>query len=144
MPYINEILQILASLIGTAGFGFLFNIRGKKLWFASLGGMLSWLLFLLLGGLIGSEVLRYLIVSMAMTVYAEIFARVLKTPATTFCIVSLIPLVPGGALYYTMAYALSDRGQLFIEKAIYTLELAAALSLGIVIVTAIVRFINRK
>ncbi|MBQ1965266.1 MAG: threonine/serine exporter family protein, partial [Clostridia bacterium] len=44
-------------------------------------------------------------VAFSMSVYAGIMARVLKTPATTFITTSLIPLIPGGSLYYTMAYA---------------------------------------
>lgn len=144
MELLDMIIQIVASLCGTLGFGILFNIRGKKLLFAALGGMLAWAVFLALGTFIVSEVLRYFIVSVLSTVYAEILARILKTPATTFCIINLIPLVPGGALYYTTTYALSGNSQMFMPKFVYTIELAAALSLGIVIVTAFFKFLKIK
>lgn len=140
--FIDNIIQVIMGLCGTIGFGVLFNIRGKKLLFGSLGGMLSWLIFLLLGLVIEHEVIRYFLVSILMTVYSEIFARVIKTPTTTFCIVSLIPLIPGGALYYSVAYALNNDITNFIPKAVHTIELAAALSLGIVIVTAVSRYIS--
>ncbi|MBQ6946833.1 MAG: threonine/serine exporter family protein [Clostridia bacterium] len=133
--------EIFAAFAGTLGFGFLFNIRGKKLWLAAAGGMLSWVLFLVLGLWIESQVLRYFLVSVLLSLYAEILARLLKTPSTTFCIVSLIPLIPGGSLYYTMAYALQEH-QLFVGSAVHTLQLAAALSLGIVLVTALMRSIR--
>ena len=74
-----------------------------------------------------------------MTVYAEVFARVIKTPTTTFLVPSLIPLIPGGALYYTMNYALNEQWASFGAKALYTLELAAALALGIIAVTTLTR-----
>ncbi len=133
------IIQILASFFGTLGFGFLFNIRGNKLICAAVGGMLSWALFLALGLFIPSEPLRYFLVSLCSTAYAEILARMLKTPATTFSIITLIPLVPGGALYHTATFAMNGEFEEFVGKFVYTISLSLALSLGIVVMTAIFR-----
>lgn len=140
--YTDGFIQIAAAFLGTLGFGFLFNSRGKKLLFAALGGMLSWALFLALGLVIESEPLRYFIVSLVIAGYAEVLARVLKTPASTFCILSLIPLVPGGALYNATASALSGEVQEFAERAVYTLSLTVALSLGIVLTTAFTKYLT--
>ncbi|MBP3381282.1 MAG: threonine/serine exporter family protein [Clostridia bacterium] len=140
----SMLIEVLASFVGTLGFGYLFNIRGRKLVYAALGGMAAWALFLGLGFWIESEVLRYFIVSVCSTVYAEVLARRLKTPATTFCIITLIPLVPGGALYYTTTTALSGNLDLFIPRLTNTVQLAVALSLGIVIVTAACRLVLKK
>ena len=144
MTIIDALIQILASFFGTLGFGVLFNIRAKKLLWAAFGGMLSWGLFLGFNQLLKNEPLSYFLVAICSTLYAEILARIMKTPASTFCIITLIPLVPGGAMYYTTTYALSGNSEAFITKAIYTLELAVALSLGIVIVTAASKFIFRR
>lgn len=135
-------IQILTAFCGTLGFGFLFNSRGKKLLFSALGGMLAWTIFLLLEPIAENEVLRYFLVSVIITVYSECLARQLKAPAGTFCILSLIPLIPGGALYYAASHALSRDVLHFSESALHTLELAAALSLGIVLVTAVMRLIK--
>lgn len=139
----NDFLQILTAFFGTLGFGILFNLRGKKLWLGALGGLLSWGLFLALGLVLDSEVLRYFIVSAAVSGYSEFLARCLKTPTTTFHIVSLIPLIPGGSLYYSVSYAFSGDFESFFSKALYTLELAAALSVGILVVGAGVRTAKR-
>ena len=40
-----EIIQVLAGFIGSMGFAVLFNIRGERLIAAAIGGLLSWLLF---------------------------------------------------------------------------------------------------
>ncbi len=144
MNFYDALIQLIASFFGTLGFGFLFNIRGKKLFWAALGGMLSWGLFLVFEQLFGSEPLSYFLVAICSTAYAEILARIMKTPASTFCIITLIPLVPGGAMYYTTTYALSGNQELFLSKAIYTLQLAVALSLGIVIVTAASKYIFKN
>ncbi len=141
MSFADGIIQILSAFFGTLGFCFLFNIRGSKLIWAAFGGMLSWGLFLGFQHLFGSEPLSYFSVAICSTAYAEILARIMKTPACTFCIITLIPLVPGGAMYYTTTYALSGSRELFFSKAVYTLELAVALSLGIVIVTAATKYI---
>lgn len=144
MQYMDMLIEVLASFVGTLGFGYLFNIRGKKLWYAAVGGMGAWALFLALGFVMDSEVLRYFIVSLCSTAYAEFLARRLKTPATTFCIITLIPLVPGGALYYTTTAALSGNAELFLPRLINTAQLAVALSLGIVIVTAACKLFLKK
>ncbi len=142
MEWTDALIQIAASFFGTLGFGFLFNIRGKRLAWAAVGGMMAWSIFLLLGLIIENEAIRYFIVSVCSTGYAEVMARLLKTPASTFSITVLIPLVPGGAMYYTTTYALAGSTELFINKAIYTLELSVALSLGIVLVTAVAKYIS--
>ena len=37
----NPIVQLIAAWAGSLGFALLFNVRGKKLAFASLGGLLA-------------------------------------------------------------------------------------------------------
>ena len=138
----DEIVQILVSLTGTLGFGILFNVRGKKLVVSAVGGMLAWLLYVVLYKLLENDVLCYLIVSLSVAICSEVAARALKTPAITFEILSLIPLIPGSALYYSIAYALQSNLQGFIEKAVHTLSLAAALSVGIILVSAVMKYVK--
>ena len=140
----DVIIRVIAAAVGTLGFGVLFNLRGKKLLVGALGGMFAWLLFEVLGGAVQNEPIRYFIVSAAASVYAEVFARVMQTPRTTFWIVNLIPLIPGGSLYYTMSSAVESDFEIFMQRGIYTLELAAALSLGIVTVAAFSRLIKKN
>ena len=136
-----EVIQIVTGLLGTLGFSILFNIKGKRLLAATFGGFLSWSAFLLLGLVIESEPVRYFLVSVLISFYAEMIARVLKTPTTTVLMSALVPLIPGGSLYYTMAYALRRDLEKFVAKAMSTLKLAGALALGIVITTMVMRAI---
>jgi uncharacterized membrane protein YjjB (DUF3815 family) len=138
----TALIQIISGCIGTVGFGVLFNIRGKKLLFGGIGGFLSWTLYVVFSLFISSEPFVYTLVSIATSIYAEILAVKLKTPTTTFLIISLIPLIPGGSLYYTMAYALGGNLSDFISKAVSTLELAAALSVGIILVLSVAKHIR--
>lgn len=136
-----QIIQILSGFVGTIGFAILFNVRGKRLLLASLGGLLSWLLFVLLNLYIPSEPICYFIVAFLISTYAEIMARVLKTPTTMFITTSLIPLIPGSSLYYTMANAFQGDLETFLQKAIYTLQLASALALGIIVSTTVTKIL---
>ena len=141
---IELIVQIITGFIGSFGFAFLYNIRGRKLIFAGLGSLISVGIYVLLTMVIKNDALNYFIVAVLVSTYAEIMARVLKSPTTTFITVALIPLVPGSALYYTMAYTFDGDWVHFLENAVYTMSLTVALALGIVLVSAITKMINKE
>lgn len=138
-----ELNIILGGFLGSLGFALLYHIRGKRLIAAAGGGILCCALFVLLGLVIKSEPVVYFLVSLATSIYSEILARVLKTPTTTFIITALIPLIPGGALYYTMASAFDGNFDIFLTNAISTLLLALALALGVCMAIAGTRFVMR-
>lgn len=137
----TEFLQILAGGIGSLGFACLFNIRGKRLVVATLGGVLSWFLFVIFSYFIPSEPINYFIVSFLLSIFAEVMARIMKTPTTTFITTSLVPLIPGGSLYYTMAYGFQGQATRFVTKGVATLALAAALALGIIIAATLTKLV---
>lgn len=133
------IWQSLVTIIASFGFGVVFNIRGKKLIFAALGGGLSWFIYLLFLKLGLSELISLFISSITISIYSEIFARVLKTPVTTLIISSLIPLVPGSGMYYTMnAIILGDLYQA-LDTGLETLAYAGTLAIGIILVSTITK-----
>jgi uncharacterized membrane protein YjjB (DUF3815 family) len=135
-----EWIQLGAAFVGSLGFGVLFNIRGRRLWAAAVGGFLAWGLCLVFGKWISVEPLNYFIASLSISFYAQVMARILKTPATPISITALIPLIPGSSLYYTMASAFQGLSGDFVVKAVATLELAAALALGIIAVATLSRW----
>ena len=130
-------VQVLSAALGSLAFGILFNLWGRKLLSVTLGGALGWALFLLFSGLGMSEALAYFLVALLVSLYAEAMARLQKAPATIFVAPSLIPLVPGSSLYYTMAYAFGGDAAKFTDKAVATLMLASALAVGVMVATVI-------
>lgn len=138
----SDLLQIAMGTLGSFGFSILFHVRGRKLLLAALGGGVSWALYLLLEPVLASEFTRYFISAFFVAVYAEFFARRLKTPATTFLIPSIIPHIPGGALYHTMRYALLRQWSDCFHHAFYTIKLALGLALGIVAVLSILSVVE--
>lgn len=138
----NYALQIITAFLGSLGFSVLFNIRRTKLLIAGLGGMLSWSVYLLLGLYFDSDPIRYFFAAIFVTVYAEIFARIKKTPTTSYLVPAFIPLIPGGALYNTMKFALHNDWQSFGDTAVYTIQLALALSAGIIVVASVMQMVH--
>ncbi len=141
--FINEnIVEVVTAIIGSIGFGMIYNIKDKNLLAVGVGGGIAWGLYLLLYTATQNETLSYFIVSVSVSLYAEIMARVLKAPTTVFLTPSLIPLVPGASLYYSMRFMVGGDLQLFSNKAFSTLQLAAALALGVIVSSVIMKFIN--
>ncbi|GIM28649.1 membrane protein [Clostridium polyendosporum] len=136
------IKETLAALLGTLGFGIIFNIKGKNLIFASIGGGMSWLVYKLALTSHFSNILSLFISTVVFSIYSEVCARILKTPVTTIIICSLIPLVPGSGMYYTMYEVIIGNASLSMQMAINTIASAGTLALGVIFVSTITRLIN--
>ena len=134
-----ELIQIITGTLGTCGFSILFNVRSKRLVFATLAGLISWSLCIMFNHLMHNEVLSYFLSATLITVYCEVMARVVKTPTSSFILPSLVPLIPGASLYYTMRMAFLGSFDEFVGKAVYTIKLAAALALGVIVASAIAK-----
>lgn len=125
------------SFIITFGFGILFNIKGKKLLFAALGGGLSWYCYSLPLSLGLSEVSSLFISALVFSTYSEVLARIFKTPVTSFVICALFPLVPGSGMYYTMLATINGDLQNAVHLGINTLANAGTLALGVIFISTI-------
>ena len=114
------------------------TLHGRTLIFASLGGGIGWL-FYLLSSPVQNDIMQYFIATIAISIYAEVMARIFKMPVTGFLLVALLPMVPGGGIYYTMEYCVIGNNSMFIETGLHTLGIAGALAMGILLVSSIVR-----
>ena len=108
--------QILSAFVGSVGFALFFNMKGKQLAAAGIGGALTWIF---------------------VGLFAEIMARVGKAPATIFLTTAAVPLIPGGGLYYTMLGIVEKNEEVMLTNANNTITIALAIALGFII-TAIV------
>ncbi len=135
------IVPILMAAVGSVSFGMFFGIISKKLIFSALGGALTWSVYLTAMHFHISEPICYALAAASGTLFAEILARIVKTPVTLFIITSIIPLVPGGALYYTMLGLLQGNQEVFLLKGSYTLSAAGAMALGMFSATMIFKIV---
>ena len=139
----TEFIQILTATVGSLGFGILFNVRGKRLIAVAVGGGAAWALYLLFFSITESLGISYFLVSLMLALYGEIMARCFKCPALLFISPSLIPLVPGASLYYTMSHALNQNTEHFLSSALTTVIAAAALAVGIIVATILTKLITK-
>lgn len=137
------ILEIIYAFIVSLGFGVLFNVRGKNLFYAALGGALGWLCYMITINLSASPMLATFLASVTLSIYSEIFSRILKNPVTLFLICALIPLVPGSGMYYTVLEAVQGNVMESLNRGIETLSLAGLIALGIILVSTLSRLIQR-
>lgn len=133
------IIEVLSAFIASFAFGIVFNIKGKNLFFSALCGALGWFIYKFSLKMGSSDTTALFLAAVGLSVYSEIFARVLKTPVTTFVITALIPLVPGGGMYYTMVEAITGNIIKSLEIGIKTLASAGTLALGIILVSTLTK-----
>jgi uncharacterized membrane protein YjjB (DUF3815 family) len=141
------ILSSLYTLIATLCFGVIFNIRGKNLVFAALGGGFSWYVYLVTSSQLPQySILPFFITSVIVSAYSEVMARILKTPVTTCIICAIIPLVPGGGMYNTMFQSIQGNINESVKLGFQTLSIAGAIAVGVFFVssTAKLIFLIRK
>ncbi len=127
----------LVSFFATFGFCIAFNIRGKKIFFAALGGAISWFFYSLPLEMGLSEISSLFISSVIFSVYSEVLARIFKTPVTTFVVCALI----GSGMYYTMREAVLGNISKSLELGLNTLASAGTLALGVLFVSTLTRLI---
>ena len=124
------IIQITAAIVATLGFGILFGLNRKKLFYAGMSGGIGWFFYLISLKVNLSEAIAFLAASLSMTIYSEIMARKLKSPAITFLIGGFIPLV---GVYYTMYGLIKNDMQMTVQKGIQTFIIAGAIAVGILL-----------
>lgn len=132
-------IKIIVTLIAALGFALFFNVNKRHIAAATLGGVLTWAIDYALMNSIGGVFIPCMIASVFAAVYAETLARVTKTPVAVFFIISVIPLIPGRALYYTMYNAVSGDVSGCLEFALMTMLYAGGIAVGLCLVTAVVQ-----
>lgn len=133
----DKLIQLASAWAGTLGFALLFNVRGRKLLFASLGGLLAWAAYMLTELHTPNPYLCAFNATVVLTLYAEIMAILQKTPVTVFLVSAAIPLIPGAGLYRAMNCAVHSDWPGFYAQGSYALLFAASMSAGITLTTTV-------
>ena len=130
---IYHLIELLSATLGSIGFAFMFNIKGKRIIPAALSGLVSWGIYLICHLKMElPDFPSYIVAAAGLTLFSELMARVEKAPATIFLVVGMIPLLPGGSLYNTLHYAVASNWSAFTTSGIYTLSVSIAIALGII------------
>ena len=144
MDWKQALIIILSGTVGSLGFSYVFQSPKRRTFINLLGGFVVCVVYVLSDYASDKEFFVNFFPAVAATVYAEIMARVVKAPATPILACSIIPLVPGGKLYYTTYYFVMGQDELFDITVQQLLEIALGLAVGIICVTVVVHEVNRR
>ena len=128
--------EILSGALGTFACSVLMQVPRRLLFFTTFGGLLSGTVYGM--GAFGATLWGML----AVALYAELLARVLKTPSTVLLYPSTVPLLPGSAIYYAMQYLLWGQPNQAVAYASQTLQIATGMGLGAVLVAVPIRLLR--
>ena len=140
----ESVVQLIMALIGGVGFGLLFGMHPRHLLPSALGGVLAWGIYLGMMKLTEIEFLACLVAACVAVFYAEMQARLRKTPATQFVMGGIVPLVPGGSLYRAMSCVVRGEMEAARQYGSTTLLYALAFAGGISIVLALRELQTKK
>ena len=128
-------LPCVCAFWACVGFTLMFNIHGLGKLIAGVGGALGWLVYLLGGQTIFAAFLA----AAAIGVFAEVMSRVRRCPVTGYVLVALLPLVPGGGVYYAMRHGVAGETDAFLSTLLHTFGMAAALAVGAMLASSAFR-----
>ena len=128
-------LPCLCAFWACVGFTLMFNIHGGGKLIAGVGGALGWLVYLL-GG---KSIFAAYLAAAAIGVFAEVISRVRRCPVTGYVLVALLPLVPGGGVYYAMRHCVAGETDAFLRTLLHTFGMAAALAVGARLASSVFR-----
>lgn len=138
----QALIIVLSGIVGTCGFALVFRMTKKKIIWAVIGGGLTCVVYAVSCHFFAHEFFQNVFPALFATAYSEVFARLTKSPSTPYIACSIISLVPGGKLFYTMYYFIISDMPAFRETLNQTARIAAGLAVGIIIVSVIIREIN--
>lgn len=137
------LLPCLYAFLACVAFCFVFELRRwRYILSAAAAGAAGWFVYLMLKDL--SSVWRFLLATMVVAILAEVFARIFKTPATVFLIIGIVPMVPGGGIYYAMEALINGDMALFGRLAWETTATAGAIAVGCSLVSSVARIVSKK
>lgn len=138
----DQLITVIAAGAGSTGFAFFFNAKKSQILCAAISGLMVSGLYLLLTSQYESILLDNMVCAMCVTAYAEIFARIMKAPSSVFLLPAIIPLVPGGYLYYAMYGLVTGAESEAWQNANATMLTGLGIAMGILVVSVVVSGID--
>jgi len=133
----DTVIQLCCAVLGTVGFGVLFNEKRVHLIFSCFIGLVCWGSYLVLEHL-GSGVFVASFLSAAICeLMAEIASRIKHSPTTVFFISGIVSLIPGSALFYTLSNMINGNNAEAMHYAGITALTVLGISVGMGIVMAL-------
>lgn len=135
---------IITAFLGSLGFAILYGLRKRHMLFASIGGLISWSMYLLFSYMLsGSGIfIPCFLATFITALYVSFISTKIKAPTLLFLLPALIPLVPGSSLYYTFYYFYRKDWNEMFNFAGKTFSFVFAIAAGMSIVLLLKAFKN--
>ena len=138
-------IQLAAAFIGTVGFSVLFGAPRRFYVECGLTGMLGWAVYLLiLSYNAGHVVMAVFCGALTVAVASSLLAVLRRCPATVFLICGIIPLVPGGGIFWTAYYMVDDQLRMAATTGFTALKVTIAIAAGIILAGSTASLIRRR
>jgi uncharacterized membrane protein YjjP (DUF1212 family) len=137
-------IALAASAVGSLGFALFFNVRRGLVVICTIGGICCYAVYLLCTNVFNMQdvFITTLIASVFAAVFSELLSRKTHAPTSVFFIISVIPLVPGRGLYYTMLGVVQQNVAAIGEYGTPTLQTALGIAIGLIMVWAFVQTVR--
>ncbi len=99
---VDILINIFSAVLGTIGFCFMLRVRKHRLPSIAISTAVCYSCYLLVYHFTQTDFISITTASIVAAISAELLARFLKAPVTIFLIPTILPLVPGAKLYYTI------------------------------------------
>lgn len=134
----DTLLPCFYSFIACMAYCVIIQVSPKSILPAAIGGGLVSLIYTLLSP-IDNAIVQSFLAGVAASVYAELLSHFRRIPVTTYLIVAIIPLVPGGRIYAAMEFCIAGEMQAFANTALFTMGIAGAIALSILLTSPVMK-----
>ena len=141
---IEFLILFAAVLVGTFGFAVLFGMKPKHLPAATLLGGLTYTVYFLVDLATPDLFLSNFAGAFFAGIAAFALAVFYRAPAVTFSALAVIPLVPGGALYYMMSGLITGKGEDFSNYGGVALRVGLGIAAGIVFSSTVIGIVRPR
>jgi uncharacterized membrane protein YjjB (DUF3815 family) len=139
----ETVIQIISAFVGSLGFAIIYNVKKTNLVLGMLGGGLTWIIYLCASPYSANLFIVNVIAGAFGACYSEIMARIRKVPKTVFILPSIIPLVPGSGLYYSILYIFGNHRDLADTYGENTLLTVGGIAAGLVMVSVAFKYVSK-
>ena len=130
-------IQLVAAFVGTVGFSVLFGAPRRYYLYCGLAGMAGWAVYLLVA--MGHSVVgAAFFAALTVAAISHVMARLCRCPVTVFLICGIIPLVPGGGIFWTAYYIVTEQLRMAAATGFVALKVTIAIAGGIILASGII------
>ena len=133
--------QFVLAMFATAGFSVIFRVPARHIPICVLIGAFGWVTYEVSMHYYSSPTLGCFFGACVVGLFSNFAARRLKDAATIFIIPGILCLVPGSAIFETMAATLDEDFTDAAQIGLQTLMMAGGIALGLLTIGAVLRVV---